>query len=126
MLKIALVLFKCHRKVDLPWTETGVVAGADTTSLVHADALAEYITMSSSFLQSQIDCGIQQIVYVRELIVHYEYQISQFRLLLRIGVRSGQKRKRKKKGDNSSGRQTDEVGPSGTHNMDIDSEAEGH
>lgn len=63
-----------------------------SSSTVHS---SNYVMLSTSFVQSQIDFGLQQMKTVRKIIAHYKVHVADYRLLLDVGVHSGQKKRKR-------------------------------
>lgn len=83
-LKIALVLFKGNRK-DFPWLESNVIPAARNVA-----STSDYVMLAHAVLRDHIEFSLKQIVKAKELIIHYEFEVAQYRLLWDIGVHSGQ------------------------------------
>lgn len=56
-LKIALVLFKGNRKVDLPWLESNVIPAARNVA-----STSDYVMLAHAVLRDHIDFSLKQIV----------------------------------------------------------------
>lgn len=72
-------------KVDLLWIESDV---GNTSSAWCGQT--GFLLLSTSIIRAQIDFGFKQIVHAKEIIAHYEAQVSEYRLILDVGLYSGQ------------------------------------
>lgn len=89
-------------RIDLPWADASIVPGVGSTdpnmaspptdvpSPTSAEKTDSYVTLSTSFLQAQIDFGLQQIIQAKFVIAHYENQVAEYRLLMDVASHSGQ------------------------------------
>lgn len=92
-----------NRIVDLPWFEActtldvGNMGAWSSGSKPAATTSSDFVMMSTSFVQYQINFGLQHIKYDKERLQyyaaqleHFEAHVTDYKILLDVGVHSGQ------------------------------------
>lgn len=94
LIKITTALIKGNHKVYLPWDEQGMTTSATIEPPTETIPAENYVMLSPSIIQAQIDFNLKHITNTKELIPHCEAQIVEYRLLLEVYVHSGPKKKK--------------------------------